>query len=340
MRRDLYSFGTTIDLINRKYTEGEPFVFALDYEMQNGIFVCNPNQESDVLFRVHNITNSNDSKRREAVSAASLYKRALLDITEKLSLEEYSVKFQKVADALKIGDSYLVNLTCKTKVNSPLSLEQIFYCTGSPFGLYVAGLFVSFSPERFVKIEKGEISCTPMKGTIDASVPDALQTILNNYKESCEHNTITDLIRNDLGIVCDNVWVERFRYAGTIKTDRGKILQISSDIRGKISESYLFKPGDLLAALLPAGSISGAPKPSTINIIREAEGEPRGFYTGIFGYFDGKTLDTAVLIRFIQKDGDGSLWYRSGGGVTVNSTCAEEYNEMVNKIYLPLIEMP
>ena len=71
--------------------------------------------------------------------------------------------------------------------------------------------------------------------------------------------------------------------------------------------------------------------------IADAEGEPRGFYTGICGYFDGEALDSGVMIRFIEQQADGSLRYRSGGGITINSQCAEEYREVCQKVYLPFV---
>ena len=122
-------------------------------------------------------------------------------------------------------------------------------------------------------------------------------------------------------MVAKKVWIERFSYIDNITTDRGAILQVSSEIKGELPENYSSYLGDIILKLLPAGSISGAPKKSTLNIISEAEGEKRGFYTGIFGFFDGKTLDSAVTIRYIEKDSDGQFYYRSGGGITVISDC-------------------
>jgi para-aminobenzoate synthetase component 1 len=86
---------------------------------------------------------------------------------------------------------------------------------------------------------------------------------------------------------------------------------------------------------LPAGSVTGAPKAKTVEIIKAAEQEPRGFYTGILGIFDGKQLDSGVMIRFIEKV-DGRFFYRSGGGITTQSDCKAEYEEAINKIYVPV----
>lgn len=91
----------------------------------------------------------------------------------------------------------------------------------------------------------------------------------------------------------------------------------------------------MLFKLLPAGSVSGAPKKRTIEIIREAEAYDRGYYTGVFGYWDGQILDSAVAIRYIEKSGD-KLFFKSGGGITFQSNCDHEYDEMVNKVYVPI----
>ena len=88
--------------------------------------------------------------------------------------------------------------------------------------------------------------------------------------------------------------------------------------------------------MLPAGSICGAPKSKTVSIIQEVELDPRGYYTGIFGYFDGENLDSAVNIRYLEKK-DGQLLYRSGGGITFLSGLESEYKELIEKIYVPVV---
>ena len=178
------------------------------------------------------------------------------------------------------------------------------------------------------------ISSYPMKGTIDASVPDAERVILEDYKERSEHNTIVDLIRNDLNRVAERVDVKRFRYIDRLRVSRGEILQVSSEVTGRLTGDYYSRLGEIVFGMLPAGSISGAPKPSTLRIITQAERERRGFYTGVFGYFDGKKLDSAVMIRYIEVR-DGRYYFRSGGGITINSDCRAEYEEVLAKVYLP-----
>jgi len=172
-----------------------------------------------------------------------------------------------------------------------------------------------------------------MKGTIAADIPNAKAIILADKKEKAEHSTIVDLIRNDLNLVATKVKVERFRYVEKIRTRQKDLLQVSSEITGSLPTNYAEQIGDILMKLLPAGSISGAPKKKTVEIIQAAEGQERGYYTGVFGYFDGKNLDSGVMIRYIEKNANG-LYYRSGGGITTFSDCEKEYQELLDKIYV------
>ncbi len=248
---------------------------------------------------------------------------------------DYKPKFDTVWSHLVYGDSYLANLTMKTEVSTSHSLRDIFFLTRARYRLWFDEQFLVFSPETFIRIDKGAISAYPMKGTIDAALPDAKQTILNDLKETAEHVTIVDLIRNDLSTVANSVSVTRFRYVEEIRTRQKNLLQVSSEICGTLESGYERRLGTILTTLLPAGSVSGAPKRKTLEILRKAEREPRGYYTGVVGLFDGETLDSGVMIRFLERSGD-KLYYRSGGGITVQSDARIEYQEAIDKVYVPL----
>ncbi len=196
--------------------------------------------------------------------------------------------------------------------------------------------FVCFSPETFVTITDGTISTYPMKGTVNASMPEPEKNILFDTKEIAEHNTIVDLLRNDLSMVATCIKVNRFRYIERIRTHEGELLQVSSEINGKLSKDYHTKLGEIIFTLLPAGSVSGAPKEKTVAIIRDIEKADRGYYTGVCGVFDGKNLDSAVIIRFIEIH-KGVMRFRSGGGITFLSNAKAEYNELKDKVYVPII---
>lgn len=249
--------------------------------------------------------------------------------------DRYQKAFQHVHEQIHYGNSFLLNLTQPTPVETNYSLEEIFTRSMAPFKLYLEGKLVVFSPERFIRIQGKTISSNPMKGTMDASIPGAFSLLASDPKEDAEHNTIVDLIRNDLSMVSSSVRVKRFKYIEKIRTHQGELLQMSSEIVGILPMDYRKSLGDMLFRLLPAGSICGAPKKKTLEIILSTEGYERGFYTGIFGHFDGQNLDSAVAIRYLEKQGE-QLIFKSGGGITFQSEAEKEYNEMKNKVYVPI----
>ena len=251
------------------------------------------------------------------------------------TLEDYQKGFDIVQENLKKGNSYLTNYTRKTKIETNLTLEDIFKFSKAKYKIFVPDEFVCFSPETFIEIIDNKIFIHPMKGTIDAEIEDAETILKNDPKEKAEHYTVVDLLRNDLSMVANNVRVKDFQRIDFIKTKQKNLLAMSSEIEGEIKPEFQNKIGSILQKLLPAGSILGAPKPKTLEIILEAEKYDRGFYTGIAGYFDGKNLDSCVMIRFIEKENE-KLFFKSGGGITHQSNLTSEYEEMKNKIYVPI----
>ncbi len=250
-----------------------------------------------------------------------------------ISFESYLEKFERVQRSLHYGDSFLVNLTAETPIETNASLENIFTHAQAAYKLFVWDHFVVFSPECFVQIRDQKIYSYPMKGTSSATKqgPEILQ---NDPKEQAEHATIVDLIRNDLSQIAFPIYVDKYKYIEEIKTHEGNLWQMSSVISGDLLPKYHGKIGQILQALLPAGSITGAPKPSTISLIQQAEGYDRGFYTGIMGEYDGQNLDTGVMIRFIEQSGQQKT-FKSGGGITVYADPQKEYEELIQKVYLP-----
>lgn len=251
------------------------------------------------------------------------------------TLEHFKTGFDKVQKNIRFGNSYLVNYTRKTKIETNLTLEEIFFHSSAKYKVFYKDFFVFFSPETFVKITDGKIFTYPMKGTIDASLDNAAEILKNDRKEKAEHYTVVDLLRNDLSMVADDVKVEKFQYIDFIKTKQKDLYAMSSEISGDIKPEFEGKLGSLMKKLLPAGSILGAPKPKTLEIILEAEGYERGYYTGVCGWFDGENTDSCVMIRYIEKEGD-ELYFKSGGGITHMSRLEDEYQEMKNKIYVPI----
>ncbi|HZL12416.1 MAG TPA: aminodeoxychorismate synthase component I [Prolixibacteraceae bacterium] len=316
----------TIERMNELGAQGKPFVFMIDFDFEKPL-IFDLDDTSDLLWKTPESANY--------LSADFQEKKEIIWDVQPVGWEHYQQAFNEVQRHIHNGDTYLVNLTMPAKVETNLSAEEIFHQSSAPYKVWLKDQFVCFSPEIFVRINDGIISSFPMKGTIDAHIENAEQLLKNDEKEVAEHHTIVDLIRNDLSIVASEVEVERFMYIDRIKTNRCDLLQMSSQISGRLPENYQSSIGTLLAKLLPAGSICGAPKAKTVEIIRKIESYHRGYYSGVFGVFDGKNLDSCVLIRYLEQDGH-QLTFKSGGGITFLSDCQSEYNEIIQKIYVPI----
>ena len=383
-----------IDKINRLASQKEPFLFVINYQADEAFIrkLSDINPE-ECLF---------DFEGRGNLSHAwkETWKEETSETTWQIEpplYEDYERSFNIVKSNIMAGNSYLTNLTNRVPVSCNLSLEEIFHRAKGKYKLLLrrkrtqaedkahlkeeaqnkAHLkeenieenftpFVCFSPETFVRIKGGRIYSYPMKGTLDASLPNAEKQLMEDQKEAAEHATIVDLIRNDLSRVAEDVRVDKYRYIDVLHTNKGNILQTSSEISGRLPEDYPHHLGEILDAQLPAGSITGAPKDKTMQIIQEAEGYDRGFYTGIMGIYDQGELNSAVMIRFIEEEtspvdfeADGEknfkasegkgdeasegkrdeasrkLYFKAGGGITSKSDCRKEYEEVIQKIYLP-----
>lgn len=313
--------------MNELGKRGEAFVFLIDFE-GNEAYIFEPGDTSKLLWKT-----SSASNYRKQLITRKLEKWEIIPPT----FEKYKWGFDLVSEQIRAGDTYLLNFTQPTAVECNLSLDEIFHLSSAPYQVLLKDRFVCFSPETFVQIKNGKIASFPMKGTMDASIPNAEELILNDSKEVAEHHTIVDLIRNDLSLVAENVCVEKFRYLQQIKTNQSDLWQVSSKITGDLPFDYAQNIGEILFTMLPAGSISGAPKKKTVQIIKATENYDRGFYTGIFGYFDGQNLDSCVLIRYLENK-NGKLVYKSGGGITFMSEIEKEYKELINKVYVPIAD--
>ncbi len=318
---------STFSLMNYLGKHKIPFIFIIDFEMENPIAIpLSEIEHHEILYDMEGFANFNPGEK--CISPKIEFQK------KAISFFKYKKSFDLVQKNLKEGNSYLLNLTFPTKIKTNLTLKEIFYLSKAKYRLYFKDLFIVFSPETFIKIYNNKIYSFPMKGTIKADIPDAEKILMEDEKEKAEHITIVDLIRNDLSIVAKNVTVTRFRYLDEVETHSGKLLQTSSEICGELPPHWNAHIGDILISLLPAGSITGAPKKKTVEIVKKSEIDSRGFYTGICGYFDGSFLNSAVMIRFIEKR-HNNLIYRSGGGITIYSDPESEYKEMVDKVYVP-----
>lgn len=383
-----------IDKINQLASQDEPFLFVINYQGDKAfIRLLSGINPEECLFDFEgrgNLSHAWKETWKEGTSEKEIWKEEISETTWQIEpplYEDYERSFNIVKSNIMAGNSYLTNLTCRVPVSCNLSLEDIFHRAKGKYKLLLrrkrtqaedkAHLkeenieenltpFVCFSPETFVRIKGGRIYSYPMKGTLDASLPNAEKLLMEDRKEAAEHATIVDQIRNDLSRVAEDVRVDKYRYIDVLHTNKGDILQTSSEISGRLPEDYRQHLGEILDAQLPAGSITGAPKDKTMQIIHEAEGYDRGFYTGIMGIYDHGELNSAVMIRFIEEEtspvdfetdgeknfkasegkGDEAsegkrdeasrkLYFKAGGGITSKSGCRREYEEVIQKIYLP-----
>ncbi|WP_447639802.1 MULTISPECIES: aminodeoxychorismate synthase component I [Chitinophagaceae] len=313
--------------MDKWFAQGKPFFFLLDYRVENGDCVLLEDIYPNEIQYVTPIGNN--------IVCESIPDKNLVFQKSPESFETYKKKFDQVKNVIQQGDSYLLNLTCATPIQTNYSLQELFHTGQSKYKLYYKDRFTHFSPETFITIKEQNIATFPMKGTIDASLDNAEQTILNDQKEKTEQYIITDLLRNDLSIVANNVEVKKFRYLDRIETNHKPLYQVSTHIEGTIKPEWQQSAGSIFSRLLPAGSICGAPKKKTLESIEDIEDYQRHFYTGVWGIFDGQQLDSCVIIRIIEKQ-QGQFVFMSGGGITTSSAAEKEYQEMIDKIYVPI----
>ena len=305
-----------------------PFLFIIDYDAKRA--VVEPESEVDANELKYCFNGIGNATQTSHPTNNDIEWRI-----EPPTEAEYQLSFNIVRNAMLAGNSYLANLTCRVGLQTNLSLLDLYQAANARYRLWMKDKLVCFSPETFVKIAQGEISSYPMKGTAEDVSPLSAEQLLANEKEAAEHATIVDLIRNDLSMVASNVRVERYRYVERLNTHRGPLLQTSSEIKGQLMPHLTQRPGDVIFSQLPAGSITGAPKKKTIEIIAEAENYHRDFYTGVMGRWDTGALDSAVMIRFIDQH-DGKLYFKAGGGITAKSNWKDEYHEVIEKVYAPI----
>lgn len=315
-----------VERMNELGQERVPFLFILDYELKSPLIYTLDSVPFNILFKLNQIKNYTLS--------GTISKNLEFDKVP-ISVDQYAGSFKSIMEELNYGNTFLINLTFPTEIMTNYNLRELFNVSHAKYKLYFKDEFIVSSPESFIQIVENKIKTFPMKGTIDASIKNARNIIMNDPKETAEHYTIVDLLRNDLSKVADNVTVERFRYIEEVHTSSKTLYQVSSEITGQLGPDYPCRLGDIFRDILPAGSISGAPKKKTVEIIEQNEICPRGFYTGIFGIFDGVNVDSGVMIRYIESVRD-KMYYRSGCGITHQSDMQSEYNEMNEKVYVPV----
>ncbi|MDW5267168.1 MULTISPECIES: aminodeoxychorismate synthase component I [Acidobacteriaceae] len=260
-------------------------------------------------------------------------------VTLAISQEDYTAKIERIKEYIAAGETYQVNFTSKVSVPAEISSDAAFATLlhQQPVAysalLNVAGhQILSLSPELFFRIEQGKIITRPMKGTMPRgldSVEDerAAIRLQDDEKNRCEHVMIVDLLRNDIGRICEmgSVQVDDIFSVETYQT----LLQMTSTVSGTLRHGLRYY--DIFKSVFPSGSITGAPKIRTMEIIHELEASPRGIYTGSIGYMapDGSAAFN-VAIRTLDLH-TGKAQMGVGGGIVADSDPEDEYSECLLK---------
>lgn len=253
--------------------------------------------------------------------------------------EEYYRMVEKTKEYIVDGDIFQAVISRQFTCNYEGSLinpYRVLRTTNpSPYMVYMkidGEEIMSTSPETLVRLENGRLTTFPVagsrpRGKTEEDDQKLEKELMNDEKELAEHNMLVDLGRNDLGRISKYGSVEVTKYQMIHKYS--KIMHICSQVEGNIQEGY--DGLDALSAVLPAGTLSGAPKIRACEIIEELEEEPRGIYGGALGYLDFTgNLDTCIAIRMAVKK-DGKVYVQAGGGIVADSIPEKEYEESKNK---------
>lgn len=257
------------------------------------------------------------------------------DIKKDFTKEQYIDSIINTVEHIKDGDIFQANITMRFHVGYEGDMFAL-YCrlrevTPNPFSAYLDFDYplISTSPERFF-IKKGNtISSNPIKGTIkcDAQSNKSATELMKSSKNNAENVMIVDLVRNDIGRICEQGSV--FVPALCQLKRFNQIYHLESIISGNLREDI--KTSEIFRALFPGGSITGAPKIEAMNIIEELEFTNRGPYCGTVGFFGSNGyIDTSINIRIVYSD-DKNLYFHDGGGITVSSDAEDEYDELLLK---------
>lgn len=265
--------------------------------------------------------------------------KMLEPLHHKFSKEEYCEKVERVKYHIREGDIFQLVLSNPMEAQYEGSLLNTFRVlrttNPSPYMFYFSGEDVEIagaSPETLVKIEDGIVQTFPLAGTRPRGATreedlELERSLLEDEKEKAEHNMLVDLGRNDLGKICD---------FGTVNVDRyleiqrySHVMHIGSCVSGKIRDDRC--AADAVDAVLPAGTLSGAPKIRACELINELEGDRRGLYGGAIGYIDFTgNLDVCIAIRLAFKH-SGKVVVRTGAGLVADSVPEKEFQECCNK---------
>ena len=242
---------------------------------------------------------------------------------------EYLQKVAHIIEKIKAGELYQANLTRKfygefetapDAFNIFCKLAEISPAPYSAFMRMGDIYIISASPEKFITMENGFVTSTPIKGTLTSARPAA--ELAASEKDRAENLMIVDLMRNDLARVCKNVKVEKLFEV----TSYPQYHHMSSTITGETDKSAL----DVITACFPPGSMTGAPKIAAVKLCTELEGWERGIYSGALGWVEPNSTDLSVVIRTLIIKGN-KFEFQVGGGIVADSVPELEFAETISK---------
>jgi para-aminobenzoate synthetase component I len=273
------------------------------------------------------------------VQMQSVLKPGSNELNVSMNEAEFIGAVEKVQDYISQGDVFQVNLSVRQ--SKPIALEaldiyrQLRVLNPSPYMGYLHTpdfQLVSGSPELLAKIKGNEVSTRPIAGTRSRGKTDEedlqlANELIGNEKERAEHVMLVDLERNDLGRVCKYGSVEVNEFMAIEKYSH--VMHIVSNVRGELAEGEDWF--DVINAVFPGGTITGAPKVRTMEIIEELEPVRRGPYTGSLGWvgFNGNMELNIIIRTMLVKDGKAHV--QAGAGVVIDSIPANEYKESLKK---------
>lgn len=331
---------------------------------QKGYFVGYMTYEAGILLQAHltsaysalSATAYKDKKqpllyfalyhKRKKIKLKQSQEKFPLSIARGLGQKSYEKDFLAIKENIKNGHTYQLNYTQEILLHSTIPSKQLFkhlaLNQNTPYKAYISNAFLKvlcFSPELFFKIKNNIITTQPMKGTIKRALHDenlsikeqktkdkALKLALQrDSKNRSENVMIVDLLRNDLSkvIMPDSLQVKELCVIHSYPS----VHQMVSTIKGRLKNNFLLS--HIFQALFPCGSITGAPKLKTMEIISQLESRPRGVYCGALGLITHKEVSFCVPIRTLSKIHTEEVYrYGVGSGVVWDSVCEDEFAEL------------
>lgn len=349
-------FGYDLAMPGRMHTEAEkapdafigiyPWSLIVDHQCKSSVVVFRSNCSNAQKQQVMDILNKAMEPSHKACKPQPFALRR--PFSPAMGKAEYQDAFSRLKDYIIAGDCYQANLaqsfSTEYEGSALTAYLQLRHLSSSPFSAYIGlpdAAVLSFSPERFLSVRQNRVLTQPIKGTRRRDPDPALDRelaieLLNSDKDRAENLMIVDLLRNDLGTLCD---------IGSVQTEKlfelqsfNNVHHLVSTISGKLSSRY--HPLQLLRNCFPGGSITGAPKIRAMQIIAELETVPRRIYCGSVAYmgFDGQ-MDSSIAIRTMLCENNRiSCW--GGGGIVADSEFELEYQESLDKISLLINSLP